>query len=692
MASGSKKIKMLDFILFPAAFIWMELLLHIKIRSELIYSPIYTVFSVSAGLIAGILPSIFTGTARKRVRVILLVLLWLVFGAESVAYYILQTFFPASALGTAAENRLYDYLGIIITTILKNFGYLLLLFLPVLIGILIPAGNRAGDNSDEADINTERRKRKPSLAAVSVTVMITLLISLFVHCFGLWVTQREWGGGEMAPAKLYCSDENLDIQVERLGLITMLRLDVYHKLFPSSVSAPSLDDIPEGGTEDISVTDVVPVDRSPQIMDVDLSSFMASSDSSVQWLATYFNSVRPTAKNEYTGMFEGYNVIFLCLEAFSGAAIKEELTPTLYKLSNECFVFNNFYTPLYYGSTNAGECQNLLGLYPKQGSPMSLQESGRLGTNCYFSLGPQLGRKGYHNIGFHNGWDMYDRERTMNNLGYEDWFYLGSGMEAEFSSGGYRWPQRDTFMIETTVDEYLGDDIPFNAYYMTISGHTPYSWNWISEDYEEKLAGYEWSESTKQYVATVMEVDSALEALLRSLEEAGQLDRTLIVAVADHIPYTAVEAVGELRGKDYGNSNDAIYCNERMLDTEVYRNTLIIWNASMEEKVIVDKVCTQVDILPTLSNLLGLEYDSRMLPGTDMLSGGNGLVIFYSKSWRSDSGYYNSYTQEFKLNDGLNFTDAAIESYVYYMNKLVECRRSMTSMILATDFYDLVFG
>ncbi|MBQ4000260.1 MAG: sulfatase-like hydrolase/transferase, partial [Oscillospiraceae bacterium] len=202
----------------------------------------------------------------------------------------------------------------------------------------------------------------------------------------------------------------------------------------------------------------------------------------------------------------------------------------------------------------------------------------------------------------------------------------------------------------------------------------------------------DWSESTKQYMATVMEVDRALEALLKGLEEAGQLDKTLIVAVADHIPYTAVEAVGELRGTNYGTSDDARNCNERYLDTEVYRNTLIMWSSSMEERVVVDKVCTQVDILPTVSNLLGLEYDSRMLAGSDMLSSGDGLVVFYSKSWRTNNGYYDSFTQEFTLNEGLKLSESVVQAYVDVMNKIVDCKRNLTTMILATDFYDLALS
>lgn len=687
-------------MIIPAAIVWMEMALHIRMKTELFFCPIYIAFGISFGLIFSLILSLIGNKAEKTVRIIMLVILWLIFAAESVGYLILQSYYPPTTLGTAAENRLYDYIDIIKTTVMGNALYLALLFVPVVFGAVVTARgilDRESWRSSDKNIPESRYRRRWKIL---VSAIILVLIFAF-HFAGLLLTGLDWGGGDMTPAKLYRMDENLDLQVERLGLMTMIRLDIYHKLFPDSVMVPDITDIPIEPIPETVVPEpepepeptAEPVDRSPQVMDVDFAALMENPDSKVQWLASYMNSVKPTNKNEYTGMFEGYNVVFLCLEAFSGAGICEELTPTLYKLSNECFVFNNFYTPLYFGSTNAGECQNLLGLYPKQGSPMSLQESGRLGTNCYFSLGEQLSRLGYHNIGFHNGWDMYDRERTMSNLEYHDWYYLGHGLKGEtWSSGSHKWPQRDTFMIENTMEQYVGDEVPFNVYYMTISGHTPYGWSWIAEQYREQLDAYDWSEETKAYMATVMEVDRAMEALLKGLEEAGQLDRTLIVAVADHIPYTAVEAVGELRGTNYGTSADASSCNERYLDTEVYRNTLIMWTGSMEEKVVVDKVCTQVDILPTISNLLGLEYDSRMLPGSDMLSRGDGLVIFYSKSWRSDNGYYNSFTQEFTLNDGLKLSDEVVENYVDVMNKVVDCKRNMTTMILATDFYELALG
>ena len=676
----------------PLAAVWSEIAIHFRMQTEPQFYPLYIVFALSAGFFFSLIHAVLNRKAEKTVRIITLFLIWLIFAAESVGYMILQEYYPASSLGTAAENRLYDYLDIIVSTVKQETVYLLILIVPFIVGCVLPArdlispkSKKSGKKRNSADgLNTGKR---------IVALICALLFMFGFHYLGKWMLNLDWGGGDLTPEKLYYMDENLELQEERLGLLTMLRLDIIHTLFPDTVAVPDISQIPEEVEPEPAEPIPDPVDRSPHVMDVDLDSLSESSNSKVAWLASYMNTVKPTKKNDYTGMFNGYNVVFLSLEAFSGAAISEELTPTLYKLSNECFVFNNFYTPLYYGSTNAGECQNLLGLYPKQGSPMSLQESGRLGTNCYFSLGPQLSKLGYHNIGFHNGWEMYDRAETMWNLGYNDWYYLANGLKAEkTASGNYKWPQRDTFMIENTLDMYVNDSVPFNAYYMTISGHTPYSWSWVALQYKDELADYDWSSTTKAYVATVMEVDRALAALLKGLEEAGQLDRTLIVAVADHIPYTGVEILGELTGNYFGTSDMARNCNERYLDTEVYRNTLIMWTGSMKEKVEINKVCTQVDILPTVLNLLGLEYDSRMLPGTDMLSSDPGLVIFYSKSWRSDNGLYNSFTQEFTQREGLHMSDEAIQAYVDKMNKIVECKRDMTQLILQTDFYDLVFS
>ena len=187
-------------------------------------------------------------------------------------------------------------------------------------------------------------------------------------------------------------------------------------------------------------------------------------------------------------------------------------------------------------------------------------------------------------------------------------------------------------------------------------------------------------------------MDRALEYLLDRLEQAGKLDKTLIIATGDHIPYADVDVLEELTGKTFGSSEALTNINERDIDFDVYKNTLILWSASMEEPVQVDKVCCQVDILPTVSNLLGLEYDSRMLAGTDILSDSEGLVVFSSRSWKSDKGFYNRFTQEFTPAEGVVMSQQEQESYVSAMKKLVGYKLDSTAMIVENDFYDVVFG
>ena len=356
-------------------------------------------------------------------------------------------------------------------------------------------------------------------------------------------------------------------------------------------------------------------------------------------------------------------------------------------------MFNNFYTALHYTSTSNGECQNLLGLYPKNGNPITMKRTGVLGTDCYFSLAQQLGRLGYQTLGYHNNGDMYGRAVSHTNLGY-DWKYYQHGLKCEMNAAGTEklWPQRDSYMVEASVDDYINSDQPFHVYYLTISGHTPYSWNWVARQYKDRVSSLPYSEKTQAYIATAMEVDKALETLIQKLDEAGKLDKTLIVAAPDHVPYFDIDTLEELSGQTFGKSEDMEALKESAINFDVYKSSLIIWSASMTEPVNVDKVTCQVDILPTVSNLLGLEYDSRMLAGADALSDSEGLVVFTSRCWKSDRGFYNRFTQTFTPAAGVTMTQEEQDSYVAAMKKLVGYKLDSTAMIVENDFYHYAFG
>lgn len=682
---------------FPFLAVWLELILHIYMQNDLKYMPIYILFGLSFGLVVGALMSLLKGRAAKWISNIISFATAIVFGAEFVAKVILQEYYGVSILGTAAENHLEDYADKVYAAIGNNILILLLMLLPPIVFFFF----------------TLKIKPRRSPYAVTGAVILAAALHIFARCS---VNLVDWKT-DYGPAYYYGKDTGLNEQVEQLGLITMLRQDVQHIFKPAEGEDLNLDDNPvvvpprpgtdpEPTTPDVPVNPTDPdvpggqdtpvpvyVDRSPNVLNVDLVALASdSSNKEIKELANYFNNLTPTNKNEYTGMFKGYNVIFISVEGLSGYAIDPTLTPTLYKMQHEGFYFTNFYTALHYTSTSNGECQHLLGLYPKDGNPISMKRSGEVKMNAYFSLAQQLGREGYVNLAYHNNENnLYGRAASHTNLGY-DYRYMGHGMGGEYSSSGKMlWPQRDSYMAEITVGDYVNLSAPFNVYYMTISGHTPYSWNWVAKQYKDILEPYSWSEKTKAYVATVIEFDRMMEVLLKSLEDAGKLDNTLIIAAPDHIPYSDTDVLDELAGKSFGaNETLAKSLSEKNLDTEIYRSCAIIWSHSMTEPVVVDKVTCQVDLLPTVSNLLGLSYDSRMLAGKDAMCEDEGMVIFHSKSWRTDSGFYNALTQTFTPAPGVTMTEDEQAEYVSYMKKYAANKLNMTAKIIENDFYNVM--
>ena len=219
----------------------------------------------------------------------------------------------------------------------------------------------------------------------------------------------------------------------------------------------------------------------------------------------------------------------------------------------------------------------------------------------------------------------------------------GNGMEDLISCS---WLPSDVDMINATLPLYK-NNTPFVTYYVTVSGHAPYAYNSTGNSIALKNIDYvkdlSYSNNVKAYLATQIELDRALEALIAGLEEEGILEDTVIALVGDHYPYTlTIDEINEL--SDY----------ERDEVVEVNRSNFILWNSEMET-VEVDKVGSEIDVLPTLLNLFGIEYDSRLIVGKDILSDTPGLAIFSNRSWVSDYGTYNS--GKFTLKEGVTLED-----------------------------------
>ncbi len=437
------------------------------------------------------------------------------------------------------------------------------------------------------------------------------------------------------------------------------------------------------GTES-SGTETPEPDTSPNAWDIDMEQLAALSQDNkeMKWLSDYIAALEPTKRNEYTGMFEGYNLIFLTAEAFSPYAIREDLTPTLYKMANSSFVFNNYYVPLWQTSTSDGEYVNCTGLIPD--GQFSMRKS--FSNNMAYTLPRFFAEEGVYSRAYHNNTlSYYDRHKSHPNLGYDfKASKLGKLSEEEWGSQLFSlehpdaWPASDYEMMVSTIPEYISDE-RFHVYYMTVSGHANYNFsqNLMSSWNRDAVAHLDMSESARAYIACNIELDKALEYLLEQLELAGKLDNTVICISADHYPYALTdEEYEELAGKDLSNGMD-MYCN-----------SLILWNAAMEEPVIVDKACCSVDVLPTLLNLFGFDYDSRMYAGRDILSDEEGLVIFNDRSFVSDTVVYNRRNKTTLWQKELS--EAEQEAYLDTKKQDVEDRYNFSAYTLRNDYYEYI--
>ena len=636
--------------------------------------------SLSAGLFVAAILFVLPDRTGRYIELILIILISLVYLGECLFKVTLQQFYPIlSGLDTAAGNRLTDYKDAAIQACVENMPGIVILFIfPV--GIAVAWFVMRWNRMDYSF------KRKKKVAAVC------LASAVFFHLVMIGIIQLYPWEGDFTPKSLYKTDLYTDEQVEQLGLLNMLRLDVIHTVF--GVPDSGVPQVRENAEEVSNEPEETVYDDN--VLDIDFASMQASAATEdAAWLSQYFESVTPTSQNEYTGMFEGYSVIFLTAEGFSGYVIDPELTPTLYKLSHEGFVFSNFYSTLHFTSTSGGEFQNLTGLYPKAGFPVSMTETGKRGTYLPFTLANRLNAKGYTSIGYHFNSNMYGRELSHPNLGYE-WRQAtecSRPIERELAeSGKSYWPQSDDYMIEQTFADYV-DKQPFNIYYLTISAHLPYGYdsNMMSARNRELVEGLPYSEKIKAYIAANMELEKGLTWLINKLEETRIADKTLIVMAPDHIPYSDPDILAELAGRSFGGSGLA-NLDEQDVDLDIYRNTWILWSASMKEPVEVDKVCSQVDILPTVLNLLGEEYDSRMLSGVDVLSEADPLVVFTSNSWKTDRGTYNRFTGTFTPAEGVEMSEEERNVYVENMKYLMQCRLKLGQLIIENDYYRTLMG
>ena len=487
-----------------------------------------------------------------------------------------------------------------------------------------------------------------------VVSFVLLLFVIGVYVLNIFVQERKTGGIH----NLYFETNNTSLNIERLGVMAATMLDVERfifgfedKIFEVDYSLYENEDVSEYGYNKVEI-------------DLD------NGKDNIAIINDYVKNEIVSKKNKYTGMFEGKNLIFVVAESFNEIAVSPELTPTLYKLVHEGFYFKNYYTSNNL-STIGGEFQALTGLYADN----AIFSTWR-GGEAYFpyGIGTKFSELGYKTYAYHdNNAYFQDRNVYLNSQGLSNYKGCNKGLDNLINCD--IWPQSDVEMINATVDDYINSDEPFLTYYMTVSGHFYYTFdgNDIANKNKEYVQDLGYNENVSAYLATQIELDRAMELLLKKLEEASKLDDTVIVLTADHFPYNL----------DINDIN-TLSTYERDIMIEANSNNLVIYNSKMNSEII-DKVGMSIDVLPTVLNLFGINYDSRIIMGKDILSDSLGIAIFKDKSWVTDKGTYYASSGEFRGED------VSLE-YIEMINNIVSNRTAISKMIVLNDYYKQLFN
>lgn len=596
-------------------------------------------FSIPFIVIFSTIATLFSEKANKVLNIILTSALTLVTLAQIVYYNFYDSIFSFFSL-TTGTGQVMQFWQMIIDVILRIWYIFVIILIPYILFLVF---------------NKKFNFKRPNK-----TIVISEVVALILSIIGITILVHFDNKGIYSLRRLLFKTHAPMLTINKTGLLTMETIDIYRYLF--------------GFKEEIYIEEKTePVIKEEKkeynVYNIDFDKLISeTTDNNLINMHKFFQSVEPTEKNKYTGMFKGKNLIFITAEAFDTIAIDKNITPTLYKMATNSFVFNNYYQPLYPVSTSDGEYMNLMSLIPKEGV-WSFKATSKL--SMPFGLGNVFKKEGYNAYAFHNHtYKYYSREKSHTNIGFK---YIGCGNGLERKMNCKHWPNSDAEMMDATFDYYLKDNKPFVTYYMTVSGHLNYNFygNNMASRNKKALKNLKYSTAVKAYYATQIELDKAMSKLLNKLEEKNLLNDTLIVIAPDHYPY----------GLKTSEMNEVSKI-DRSDKFENYHTSLIIYNPTIE-KTEVNKVVSGIDILPTVLNLFGMDYDSRLLMGKDIFSETEGLAILSDRSWVSDKGKYNSVSKEFISNTN----EEVSKEYIEKINTEVYQKFSMSSLILDNDYY-----
>ena len=604
-------------------------------------------FFISISIFLDIIVDLFPKKYNQIMYFGSIVIIGIIYTLYTIFYKLMNSILSINSIynATFQAGRFSD---ILLKSIINNWYIIVVFFIPV--GILFLLYKKIG---------FEKLKKKTLIFQT-----VILIIVYFAALLGIKLSSKE----ELNSSEnLYYNLNNPIENVKHFGLLTTIRLDIQRNII-NFKEKPLYQYQDESGK-----TEIIDMEKY-NMLDIDFEKIQNEViNEEIKEIVNYLKSQKPTNKNEYTGRYKGKNLIVFVAESFSNFAINEELTPTLYKMASSGIQFENFYTPLFPVSTADGEYLTDTSLIPVEGIWSMENVTGK----CLpYTYGNMFQKKEYKTYAYHNyDYDYYKRDEYFEVTGYQSYLAKGNGLEErmDFTNN----PASDYEMVRVTMEDYLEDE-HFLAYYVTMSGHMNYDkTNAIVRKNWEKVKDLSYSDKVKSYLATQIELDKALEEVINRLEKSKKLQDTVIIITGDHYPYgLTLEEMQEL--------------SKENLDYEFSRAHMpfILYQSEDKEECKIEKYCSSLDVLPTVLNLFGFDYDSRLLMGRDIFSDSEPFVIFSNRSFILKNGRYNATTKRFE--SFLENTEAIDDGYLEEVKKQIYYKYRYSRLILQNNFYDFL--
>jgi lipoteichoic acid synthase len=417
--------------------------------------------------------------------------------------------------------------------------------------------------------------------------------------------------------------------------------------------------------------DVKPVDDKSRKTKTELWESLAAAETNarIKKIDDYLLSKPITPRNDFTGTFEGKNLIYVMVEAMDLVAIDEKLTPTLYRLTQEGWYFDNYYAPVASCATGESEFMSMVSLIP---STTVCTPNSYYKNDFSPALMNLFKAAGYSTNSYHSYSDkFYPRSELHLKYGSSK-FYNNDELDIKKLLG---WPS-DINLFEESLKMILKQEKPFMSFIITAAMHLPYDIDsTLGNRYlaEVKAVYPDYPIEIQRYISKSMDFDKAVAKMIETLDAAGELEDTVLIFFADHHPL-------RMNASYFINATQQV---DRRKGLNIDLSPLIIYNPELTPTV-HSMPANTMDLAPTIANLFDLEFDPRLYMGVDVFSNAKNVVILTNGSWKTALGEYSAPKGKFTpYFEDYTYTSEEIAR----INQFVRNQFAVSEEIYKTDYF-----